>query len=107
MEEELRTRQAELTSILRAVPVGIGVTLNRVLKEVNDHVCTITGYSREELLGSGSRMLYPTREDFDFVGREKYRQIAIQGVGTVETRWEAKERQRHRCPAQFGAHQHR
>ncbi len=90
VEEELRTRQAELTSILRAVPVGIGVTLNRVLKEVNDHVCTITGYSREELLGLSSRMLYPTPEDFDFVGREKYRQIASQGVGTVETRWQQK-----------------
>jgi two-component system cell cycle sensor histidine kinase/response regulator CckA len=90
VEEELRTRQAELTSILRAVPVGIGVTVDRVLQEVNDHVCTITGYSREELLGQSARMLYPSPEDFDFVGLEKYRQIAIQGVGTVETRWQQK-----------------
>jgi len=91
VEKELRSRQAELTTILRAVPVGIGVTSERVLKEVNDHVCAITGYTREELLGRSVRLLYPTQEDYDFVGREKYRQIASQGVGTVETRWQQKD----------------
>jgi two-component system cell cycle sensor histidine kinase/response regulator CckA len=89
VEEELRTRQAELTTILRAVPVGIGVAIDRELKEVNDQVCTISGYSREELLGKNSRMLYPTQEDYEFVGRE-YRQILAYGVGTVETRWQQK-----------------
>jgi signal transduction histidine kinase len=34
-----------------------------------------------------ARILYPTQEDFDFVGSEKYRQIRTSGTGTVENRW--------------------
>jgi PAS domain S-box-containing protein len=91
VEEELRARQAELTTILRTVPVGIGVLADRVFKEVNDHVCAISGYSREELLGQSTRMLYPAQEDFDYVGRERHRQMATQGAGTVESRWQQKD----------------
>ncbi len=90
-EEALRTRQAELDGIFRAAPVGIGLVVNRVIKEVNDQVCLMTGYPREALLGQSSRILYSSQEDFDSVGREKYRQIAEQGKGTVETRWQRRD----------------
>ncbi|HMK50749.1 MAG TPA: PAS domain S-box protein, partial [Thermodesulfovibrionales bacterium] len=33
----------------------------------------------------------PTADDYDYVGREKYRQIAKKGSGTVETRWMRKD----------------
>jgi two-component sensor histidine kinase len=36
-------------------------------------------------------MLYPTQEDHDYVGREKYRQIREKGTGTVETHWLCKD----------------
>ena len=90
-EEALRTRQAKLDGIFRAAPVGIGLVVNRVFKEVNDQVCLMTGYSREDLLGKSSRFLYPSQEEFEVVGREKYRQIAEQGKGTVETRWQHRD----------------
>lgn len=90
-EEELRERQAELQSILRAAPVGIGMVIDRVILEANDTLCRMTGYNREELLGQGARMLYPTQEDFTHVGQEKYRDIAKSGIGTVETRWQRKD----------------
>ena len=32
--------------------------------------------------------LYPTDEDYAYVGQEKYRQIREHGIGTVETRWQ-------------------
>ena len=38
-----------------------------------------------------SRILYLTDEDYEFVGREKYRQIAQKGTGTVETRLRRKD----------------
>jgi hypothetical protein len=90
-EQEDRRREAKLASIFRASPVGIGMVINRVLQEVNDTLCRMTGYSPEELVGKSARLLYPTEEDFAYVGAEKYRRIARNGVGTVETRWRTKE----------------
>jgi two-component system, cell cycle sensor histidine kinase and response regulator CckA len=90
-EEALRESENRMKSIFRAAPVGIGSVTNRVLSEANARLCEITGYQRGELLGQSSRMLYPTDKDFEFVGTEKYRQIAETGTGTVETRWKRKD----------------
>ena len=91
VEEALRSRQAKLDGIFRAAPVGIGLVVDRVFKEVNDQFCLMTGYSRQELLGNSSRLLYASQEDFELVGREKYRQIAEQGKGSVETCWQSRD----------------
>ena len=93
VEKALQTREAKLQSIFRAAPVGIGLVENRVFKEVNERVCQLTGYTQEELVGQNARILYPSQEEFEFVGREKYRQIAQKGLGTVETRWRHKDGQ--------------
>ena len=90
-EQALVENEARLKSIFRAAPVGIGVVVNRVLTEVNDHFCEMTGYSREELVGRSSRILYPSDDDFAYVGREKYRQIREAGSGRVETRLRHKD----------------
>ncbi len=76
--------QAYLQSILRAVPAGIGIVENRTLMDINQRVCDILGYEREELVGRNSRILYLSDKDYDYVGTEKYRQIAAYGIGTVE-----------------------
>jgi len=39
--------------------------------EVNDTLCKMTGYSRKELIGKTSELLYPDKEEFDFVGRRE------------------------------------
>ncbi|MHC1743033.1 MAG: PAS domain S-box protein [Syntrophobacteraceae bacterium] len=90
-EQSSHERQARLDSIIRVAPIGIGVVIDRVPVEVNDQLCTMTGYSAEELLNHPSRMLYSTQEEYDRVGEEKYRQIAKQGTGSVETRWIRKD----------------
>lgn len=87
----LRDRQAKLDSIVRAAPIGIGIEKNRVITEVNDEVCKITGYSREELVGESVRMLYLTDQEFEYVGQAKYGQIARKGIASVETRWRRKD----------------
>ena len=88
VERELRANEQRLASIFRAAPVGIGVVSHRVLTQVNDRVCEIAGRSREELIGRSARILYPDDREFEWVGTEKYRQIAERGTGTVETRWQ-------------------
>ena len=90
-QEALCENEATLKSIFRAAPAGIGMVSNRILKRVNDRICEMTGYSREELVEQSARMLYPTDEDFEYVGREKYAQIRERGTGTVETQWKRKD----------------
>jgi PAS domain S-box-containing protein len=89
--EAFQNQQNKISSIFLAAPVGIGMVINRVIKEANDTLCQMTGYAREELLEQSARILYPTQEDFEFVGREKYRQIAENNFGTVETHWQKKD----------------
>lgn len=91
MEEALHRSASTLKSIFQAAPIGIGLVSNRILKQVNDRLCRMVGYSREELLEKSARILYPTDEDYEFVGREKYAQIAERGTGTVETKWMRKD----------------
>ncbi len=91
VEQTVREREATLSSIFRAAPIGIGLVSNRILLQVNSRLCEMTGYAREELIGQSARLLYPTQEAFDYVGREKYRQIAERGTGTVETQWRRKD----------------
>jgi PAS domain S-box-containing protein len=90
-EDALRQREASLRSIFRVAPIGIGVVHNRVLTQVNDRICEMLGYAAEELEGRSARILYPTDEDFEFVGREKYLQIRARGTGSAETRWQRKD----------------
>ena len=90
-EEGLRASEAKMRSIFRAAPIGIGLVSKRVLITVNDRLCEMLGYSAEELVGESARILYPTEEDYDYVGREKYRQIEERGSGTVETRFLRKD----------------
>lgn len=91
MEEALQRSASTLRSIFQAAPIGIGLVSNRILKQVNDRLCRMVGYSREELLEKSARILYPTDEEYEFVGREKYAQIAERGTGTVETNWMRKD----------------
>ncbi len=94
VEAELKESRDKIASILKAAPTGIGVVQGRKERkiiEVNEKLCAMTGYSREELVGEPARIFYASQEDFEYVGSEKYRQIDKQGSGSVETRWQKKD----------------
>ena len=92
VESALRESEAKLKSIFRAAQIGIGlVGENRQLIWVNGHMCEMLGYTMEDLVGQNARFLYLTDEEYEYVGREKYEQIAEKGTGTVETRWLRKD----------------
>ncbi|MGC9356598.1 MAG: PAS domain S-box protein [Anaerolineae bacterium] len=90
-EEALRESEAKMRSIFRVAPIGIGVVCDRIFMAVNERLCEIVGYARDELIGRDARILYPTDEDYEYVGREKYRQIGERGTGRVETRFRHKD----------------
>ncbi len=89
-QDALQNNEHYLGSIFRAAPAGIGVVSNRIIITVNDRLCAMTGYNKDELIGRSARILYPSDSDYESVGTEKYRQISLHGTGTVETRWQQK-----------------
>ncbi|MBN1248926.1 MAG: PAS domain S-box protein [Anaerolineae bacterium] len=90
-ELQLRTQQSMLESIFRAAPVGIGLVSDRYFLQVNDRVCKMTGYTREELVGKSVRKLYPTEADFEYVGSAGYDELRRSGTSVIETRWQRKD----------------
>lgn len=92
VEQKLRDRENKLSSIIRVAPTGIGLVINRVIQEVNNVLCDMTGYTREELLGENAIILYPSNEDYEYVGKYKYEQIREKGTGTIETRFKRKDK---------------
>ncbi len=90
-EDALRESEERLGSIIRVAPIGIGLVSSRVIIEVNDYICRMTGYAKNELVGQSSRILYPSTEEFDRVGNEKYAAIEETGTGIIETRWKRKD----------------
>lgn len=90
-EMALREQEQKVRSILRAAPAGIGMVVHRVFREVNQYICDMTGYTRDELVGRNARMLYESDAEYERVGRVKYEQIARTGTGSIETRWQRKD----------------
>jgi len=91
VSQELTESEARLSSVFRAAPAGIGVVINRMFVQVNDYICRMLGYAREELLGQNSRMIYPTQDEYERVGSEKYAQIRLTGAGSIQTQWKTKD----------------
>lgn len=92
-EAALRASEERVRSIFRAAPIGIGCLADRVFLSVNQRFCQMLGYAAEELVGQNARMIYPTDNEFQYVGQEKYRQIKERGIGSVETRFVRKDGQ--------------
>ena len=90
-EQTLREKESTLNSILRAAPIGIGLTQDRIIKWASQNLLTMVGYSHEELIGQNSIMLYGNEEEFQRVGQVKYEEIAKTGTGSVETRFKKQD----------------
>jgi len=90
--EAAATREARLDSILRAAPAGIGVVDGeRRFVEVNDYLSAMTGYSRGELLGQSTRVLYPDDEEWARAERALYEQLRTTGSAEVEARYRRRD----------------
>lgn len=87
----LSQNDALLRSIIQAAPTGIGMVKDRVIEWTNEQISQITGYTPGELKGRSARILYPSDEEFDRVGRHKYAEIQCKGTGSIVTVWQRKD----------------
>lgn len=87
IEKKLRESEEKMNSIFKVAPTGIGVVIDRTFVEVNPCFCLMTGYTKKELIGKSTRILYAQKKEFDIVGEEIYTQISQKGSGEVETCW--------------------
>ena len=74
-----------------AVPVGVGLILDRVIFDINDWALSIVGYKREEVLGKSTRMLFIDEAEYDRVGRDLYAKLRDQGFCEIESQYRKKD----------------
>lgn len=92
LEEETERRQKILDTVFNSAPIGLGLLKdkNREFITVNKVLCEKLEYEPEELIGQNARIIYPSDEEYERVGIEKYKQILETGTGFVETQFRSK-----------------
>jgi len=90
-EKVVKENSEYIQSIFSSAPIGIGVVVNRYIKNVNEKLCKMVGYDENELIGKNARFLYPDDDEFEKVGRVKYSQIEKYGTGSIETKWKCED----------------
>ncbi len=90
-EARLHQSEATLNGIMRAAPIGIALNTDRTMLLVNDRLCEMTGYEREELVGQLTRRFYATREEWERVGHELVDQLNVDSTASIDTRWVRKD----------------
>ncbi|WP_305064797.1 PAS domain-containing sensor histidine kinase [Methanococcoides sp.] len=87
---EKEKKERHIRSIFQATPTGIGITWARKLLDVNDKLYKMFGYTKDELIGQDTEILYPSREEYERVGKELKRIIDSKKPGLIESQWVCK-----------------
>ncbi len=85
VEQQIIEYNQMLHSILAASPVGIGKIRNRTVSWVNDTLCRLSGYSKQEIEGQDASIFYESPEEYERIGNLIYEE------GQVETRLATKD----------------
>jgi diguanylate cyclase (GGDEF)-like protein/PAS domain S-box-containing protein len=86
-EDIIHSRKEIVDTILSSAPIGIMLVRNRCIEWVNDRLLEMVSYSADQLIGQDTRILYPTRKEYEQVGKELYCESGRFGVGQMDTRW--------------------
>ena len=73
VEEELKTKHAELEEIFKAIPDAVVFAdLNRNITKINPGFTRLYGYKPEEIYGKKTKILYVSEEEFIEQGKARY-----------------------------------
>ncbi|MGO8880305.1 MAG: PAS domain S-box protein [Desulfomonilaceae bacterium] len=83
-KEELLNSERMLKTILATSPAGILLIADRKVKWLNDACLKMFGFeNQQEIVGQNTRIVYPSQEEYERVGRELY--TDLQSGKTVKT----------------------
>lgn len=68
-ERELRQANERFIRLFEHSPLGMMITVNRVITFANKRMHSLTGYKEPELIGQPTRVLYKTDEEYEAMGR--------------------------------------
>jgi len=76
--------KVELSGLRFANGVALGpnedyILVTETIVEVNDKICEMSGFERDELVGESARIFYATSKDFEKLQAETTRQVAEKG----------------------------
>jgi len=75
---------SELRALIEQAPIGIALIRNRTIVRVNEMICSIFGYTRAELIGASTRLIYIDDAEFERVGAQLYGRAGRSTTGPVE-----------------------
>ncbi len=58
----------DIANAFEFAPLGMMITKDRIIHACNEKFCDMFGYTREQLIGSCLRKLYPSEDDFERMG---------------------------------------
>lgn len=91
MEEAITASEKELQAVFKNTSVGFAVLSDRIIKKVNDAVCRILGYSREEMIGNSTRLWFASQEEYEKAGELLYEKTRAQGTSSFEIQLKRKD----------------
>ncbi len=92
-KRELKLKQTnnKIESILDTAPIGIGFIVKREFVDVNNMLCQITGYEKNELIGENIHFLHINDDEYDRVNSENLKNREKLGKLNFETIWKTKK----------------
>lgn len=90
VQNELKDNEKKLSSLFQASPAGIWVAVNDEIVLVNDRMCSLLGYSRHELIGKKTRILFQGDDNHTDVGTGMYIVPDSQGIGLIVSKFRQK-----------------
>ncbi len=76
--------EIELRALVEYSPIGIAIIKNRIIVRANQTLCSLFGYSRDELVGASTRLIYPNDAEFERLGRELYSHAGRRASSALE-----------------------
>ena len=90
-EKKLKESENTLQSLFAAAPIGICLLKNRNFQWINTKMADILGYTKEELVGQNTRLLYDTKEEYERLGKLLYPKTSADIYTSAESRLKRKD----------------